>query len=118
MTDVGFHPPPALEALLPTLDSSSLQRDLRRLCEPDFGGRRIGTVEHERAVAWLSARMDQLGLAVEPFDFTLALPVLALTQVPALARHTPLDLPEQVDPAAMLLAARLLLATIWQLAFS
>jgi hypothetical protein len=29
MTDVGFHPPPALEALLPTLDSSGLQRDLQ-----------------------------------------------------------------------------------------
>jgi hypothetical protein len=34
-----------------------------------------------------------------------------------LSGHTPADVPEHVDPEAMLLAARLLLATIWQLAF-
>jgi aminopeptidase YwaD len=86
MTDVVLHPPPApLQALLTTLDRTGMQRDLVRLCAADFAGRRIGTDGHDRAAAWLAARMDALGLAVEPFEFTLDLPVLTLSGAPTVA---------------------------------
>jgi hypothetical protein len=86
MTDTMLHPPPAaLQELLATLDPARLQHDLARLCSADFGGRRIGTEGHDRASTWLAARMDELGLVSEPFDFALDIPVLALTGAPTLA---------------------------------
>jgi aminopeptidase YwaD len=86
MTDVTFHPPPApLQALLAALDHTRTQRDLMRLCAPDLAGRRIGTGGHDRAATWLGATMNNFGLVVEPFDFTLEIPVLDLVAAPKLA---------------------------------
>jgi hypothetical protein len=85
MTDTMLHPPPVeLRDTLSTLDATFLQRDLMQLCSDDFGGRRIGTDRHDQASAWIMARMDELGLVVEPFNFTLASPVFALSGAPTL----------------------------------
>lgn len=91
MTDVILHQPPTpLQEMLGALDRSRIQRDLVRLCAADHAGRRIGTDGHDRAAAWLRATMKGLGLAVEPFHFTLDLPMLNLSAAPTLCvRPTP-----------------------------
>jgi aminopeptidase YwaD len=86
MTDVTLHPPPMpLQALLVALEHTRLQRDFARLCAADFAGRLIGTDGHDRAAAWLRARMEELGLVVKRFDFILDLPVLHLAAAPTFA---------------------------------
>lgn len=83
MSDVTIHSPPSpLRTLLMALDQTRIQNDLAHLCDIVFAGRRIGTDGHDRAAAWLSETMSDRGLRVEPFDFTLELPVLGLSTSP------------------------------------
>jgi hypothetical protein len=71
----------------------------------------------DRAGRWLDIPLVQGTIASDHRQFTqVGFPAVGIS-VGAMGLHTPADTVEQVQPEALNIAASLLLATIWQLAW-
>ncbi len=82
MATVTETAPAEVEALLRLLDLGRMTADLNRLCDVEFAGRRVSSLGHDLAQAWLAMRMQLLGLTVEIVPFTLATQVLDVYDTP------------------------------------
>src|SRR5579875_2575108 len=82
MATVTETAPAEVEALLRLLDLGRMTADLNRLCDVEFAGRRVSSLGHDLAQAWLAMRMQLLGLTVEIVPFTLATQVLDVYHQP------------------------------------
>ena len=78
--------PEDLADALAALDPARMLTHTRRLCAPDFVGRRVGTDGHARASAFLTEQLRQPGWSVTTQEFPILTPVLILSALPMLAQ--------------------------------
>jgi aminopeptidase YwaD len=76
--------PGDLEALFSDFEIARVTQNLVRLCAAEFTGRRVGSVGHEKAQAWIRQRFEEAGLAAELFPFELGGEVLDVYDRPSI----------------------------------
>ncbi|MEP7284598.1 MAG: M28 family peptidase [Chloroflexota bacterium] len=82
MSQPATAPLSAVHSLIEAFNVQRALTDLDQLCAKPFAGRRIGTVGHDLAQAWLYQQMIAAGLETQIFQFTAESAVLNLSALP------------------------------------